>query len=523
MKHGALIACGVGIMVTASAAAVGGRVGPGASDAAQTPGSTATAVHAPWVPDRGDGRYANPVIYADYSDPDVVRVGDDYYLVSSSMNTVPGLPVLHSRDLVTWRLIGHALPRLVPAEVFDAVQPGKGVWAPAIRHHAGRFWIYWGDPDFGIYVVTATDAAGPRAPPVLVKAGKGLIDPCPFWDDDGQVYLVHAWARSRAGFDNVLTLQRLTPDGQRADGEGQTIIDGNRIAGYRTLEGPKVYKRNGEYWVFAPAGGVKQGWQSVFRSRSIEGPYQDRIVLEQGNTDINGPHQGAWITTAGGEDWFVHFQDLDAYGRVVHLQPMAWRADGWPVMGRDPDGDGRGAPVREWTKPVVRGATAPSVPATTDEFDERRVGLQWQWQANPREGWWSLGAAPGALRLYTVPDVAADNLWLAPNLLLRKLPAPEFTATTTLRFSPRGDGERAGLLVSGQDYAWVGLRRVDGVVRLVVRHVSGAKSGEPEREAVSKAWPGAAAVLRVTMRAGGRYSFSVGRDLESLAPIAEAK
>jgi beta-xylosidase/pectate lyase len=488
---------------------------PGPSAAPQAVPAAPPPLRAPWVPDRGDGTFTNPVIYADYSDPDVVQVGDEYFLVASSMNTVPGLPILRSRDLVNWRLVGHALPRLVPEDVFSAVQPGKGVWAPSIRHHDGKFWIYWGDPDFGIYVVTASNAAGPWSPPVLVQAGKGLIDPCPLWDDDGKVYLVHAWARSRAGFANVLTLVRLTPDGLKAADEGTVIINGDKIPGYRTLEGPKFYKRAGYYWIFAPAGGVKPGWQSVFRSRTVDGPYDDRIVLEQGKTDINGPHQGGWVTTAGGEDWFVHFQDLGAYGRVVHLQPMAWREDGWPVMGIDPDGDGRGEPVRTRAKPKVRAAAKVEVPATSDEFDLPRLGLQWQWQANPRDGWLSLSAAPGALRLFSQATSAADNLWLAPNLLMQKLPAEQFVATAALRFSPKADGESAGLLVFGPDYAWVGLRRVDGQLRLVVRSLKGAKDARgdsPEEESVNEPAAGPTLLLRVTMTPGGKYRFSVGTE-----------
>ena len=501
---------GMGWVVCAAAATLLAQL------AAQTP---ALSPRAPWVPDRGDGTYANPVIYADYSDPDVVRAGDEFYMTASSMNTVPGLPILQSRDLVNWRLIGHALPRLVPEDVFSAVQPGKGVWAPAIRHHGGKFWIYYPDPDFGIYVVTATNPSGPWTAPVLVKAGKGRIDPCPLWDDDGKVYLVHAWARSRAGFNNVLTLLQLTPDGLSAIDDGALIIDGNTLAGYRTLEGPKFYKRNGEYWVFAPAGGVKPGWQSVFRSRSIEGPYADRIVLDQGRTDINGPHQGAWVTTPAGEDWFVHFQDRDAYGRVVHLQPMQWRADGWPVMGTDADGDGRGEPVRSWKKPAVRGTVPPEVPVTSDEFGAPALGLQWQWQANPRDSWLSLSANPGRLRLFSQPGPSADNLWLVPNLLLQKLPAPEFTATTALRFSPSADGERAGLVVFGQDYAWVGLRRVNGALRLVVSSLKDAKSGSPEQDVASEAAPATPINLRVTVTAGGICRFSAGVDLARLTPI----
>ena len=487
--------------------------------APQTTASAAATLRAAWVPDRGDGTYVNPVIYADYSDPDVIRVGDDYFMTASSMNTVPGLPILRSRDLVNWRLIGHALPRLVPEDIFSTVQPGKGVWAPSIRYHAARFWIYWGDPDFGIYVVTAQRPEGPWSAPALVKAGKGLIDPCPLWDTDGSVYLVHAWARSRAGFNNVLTLNRLTTDGLHAADEGRVLINGDSIPGYRTLEGPKFYKRGAEYWIFAPAGGVKQGWQSVFRSKSIEGPYEDRIVLEQGRTDINGPHQGAWVTTTGGEDWFIHFQDLEAYGRVVHLQPMQWRPDGWPVMGADANSDGRGEPVRTRTKPAVRGRVPVEAPATSDEFNSPSLGLQWQWQANPRDGWMSLAAARGSLRLYSQQSPAVDNLWLAPNLLLQKFPAPEFVVTTVLRFSPLADGESAGLLVFGQDYAWVGLRRSGGRVQLVVRTLKNAKENVPEQETATEAVPGPIVCLRVTVAAGGVCRFSAGPDAARLKPL----
>jgi beta-xylosidase len=480
----------------------------------------APSARSPWIPDRGDGTYVNPVIYADYSDPDVIRVGDDYYMVSSSMNTVPGLPILHSRDLVNWRLVAHALPRLVPEDVYASVQPGKGVWAPAIRHHDGKFWIYYPDPDFGIYVVTATHPAGPWSTPVLVKAGKGRIDPCPFWDDTGKVYLIHGWARSRAGFANVLTLLRLSPDGFSALDDGSVVIDGDKLPGYRTLEGPKLYKRDGVYWVFAPAGGVKPGWQSVFRSRTIDGPYEDRIVLAQGATDINGPHQGAWVTTSAGEDWFLHFQDVDAYGRVVHLQPMTWRSDGWPVMGTDRDGDGRGEPVRAWTKPIGHAVVPAIEPATSDEFSGSALGLQWQWQANPSDAWLSFAATRGALRLVAQPSPHADNLWLVPNLLLQKLPAPSFTATTVLRFAPASDGERAGLVVFGQDYAWIGLQRVHGQIRLVVRSIKGAKRNAPEDGVIDEAAPAGPVYLRVTMAPGGVYRFSAGSDPRTLTPRA---
>lgn len=462
-----------------------------------------------WTPDRGDGSYRNPVLHADYSDPDVVRVGEDYYLTSSSFNAAPGLPILHSRDLVHWRIVSHALPRLVPEDVFATPQHGKGVWAPAIRHHDGRFWIYYPDPDFGIYVVTARDPGGPWSAPVLVKSGKGLIDPCPLWDDDGRAYLVHAWAKSRSGINNVLTLHRLGADGLRVEDEGRTLIDGGKLPGYHTLEGPKLYKRAGYYYVFAPAGGVQRGWQSVFRSRSIDGPYEARIVLRQGGTSVNGPHQGAWVETPLGEHWFLHFQDKDAYGRVVHLQPMTWRDDGWPVIGTDADADGTGEPVLTWRKPRTARPEMPTVQETSDEFGAPRLGLQWQWQANPRDDWMSLAGKPGSLRLFAQP---AQTLWLAPQLLLQKWPAPEFVATASLSFEPAAEGEAAGLVVFGHDYAWLGLRKSATGLRLSLRTCRDARNGTAEQEQAGPDVERGKVYLRVAVVAGGRCHFSYSLD-----------
>jgi beta-xylosidase len=496
-----LIVAGVGIWVTAAAS--------------QAPSKLA------WVPDRGDGTYTNPVLYADYSDPDVIRVGRDYYMTASSFNAVPGLPVLHSRDMVNWRLIGHALPRLTPEDMFTTPQHGKGPWAPALRHHDSRFWIYYPEPDLGIFVVTATHPAGPWSTPVLVKGGKGLIDPCPLWDDDGQVYLVHAWARSRAGFANVLTLNRLSTDGLHTVDAGKVIIDGDKIPGYRTLEGPKFYKRKGEYWILAPAGGVKSGWQSAFRSKAVDGPYESRIVLEQGSTDINGPHQGAWVDTPAGEDWFFHFQDLDAYGRVVHLQPMKWRDDGWPVMGVDTDGDGKGDPVRTWRKPNTGAPSPIEAPPTSDEFNGQRLGLQWQWQANPRGDWMSFSASPGSLRLYARSAPVADSLWMAPNLLLQKWPAPAFVVTTVLDFSGAENGESAGLVVFGQDYAWLGLHKTAAGLRLVLNVAKDARGGNLEHLVASGEAPGPMVYLRVTVTAGGKCRFAWSVDDSYFAPIGD--
>jgi beta-xylosidase len=291
-----------------------------------------------WTADNADGTYKNPILHADYSDPDAIRLGEDFYMISSSFNAAPGLPILHSRDLVNWTIIGHALPRQFPVMDFSKPQHGNGVWAPSIRHHNGLFYIYFPDPDQGIFLTTAKNISGPWSKPVMVEAGKGLIDPCPLWDTNGKAYLVHAFAGSRAGLKSVIVVKEMNAAGDSTIGNSVMVYDGHGIDA--TIEGPKFYKRNNFYYIFAPAGGVSTGWQLVLRSRNIYGPYERKVVMDQGNSPINGPHQGAWVKTSTGEDWVLHFQDIDAYGLVVHLQPMAWKND-WPVIGTDKDGDGK--------------------------------------------------------------------------------------------------------------------------------------------------------------------------------------
>jgi beta-xylosidase len=480
-----------------------------------------------WVPDDGKGNYKNPVLFADYSDPDAIRVGNDYYLVSSSFSHVPGLPILHSRDLVNWTLINHALPTLdyagVPPGHFAVPRHGEGVWAPAIRFHDGKFLIYFPDPDFGLYVTSATDPAGVWSKPVLIKAGKGLIDPCPFWDDDGQAYLVHGWAKSRSGISNQLTLLKLDRTGTKTLDAGTVIIDANKLTGWRTLEGPKLYKRKGWYYLFAPAGGVTEGYQAVFRSKSLYGPWENRTVLEQGKTDVNGPHQGAWVDTPTGENWFLHFQDRGPYGRVVHLQPMAWRADDWPVMGSAVGTNQlKGEPLLAHAKPA--GPSAPSaVPATSDEFNGLKLGQQWQWQANPRGQFFSLQATPGSLRLACVPTPGA-GLYNAPQLLLQKFPGPEFTVTTKLTFGAAGEatGEEAGLVIFGYSYAWVGVRhQADGLKLVHVVHADANAKGT-ENEVESVAMTSSTVYLRVSVKTGAQCTFAYSLDGKKFTTVGEA-
>jgi len=471
----------------------------------------ASAQRAVWSPDLGDGSYRNPVLFADYSDPDVVRVGDDFYLTSSSFNCVPGLPVLHSRDLVNWTIVGHAIARFNYGN-FDIPQHGNGVWAPSIRFHDGHFYVYYGDPDFGIFMARATRAEGPWEPLVCVRQARGWIDCCPFWDDDGSAWLVHGFAASRAGFANVLHLNRMSPDGTRLLDDGKLIIDGN-AAGLTTLEGAKMYKRNGWYYVMAPAGGVTGGYQMAFRSRNIYGPYEQKKVLAQGSTTINGPHQGAWVETKSGESWFLHFQDRGAYGRVVHLQPVRW-ADDWPVMGAN------GEPVLTHKKPDVKYTNPPVVPQTTDEFSSPVLGLQWQWQANPDEKWYSLAERSGWLRLNPVPlPKGSTNLWPVPNLLLQKLPAEQFVVTTRLDPSRMAAGDQTGLIVMGMDYACLAVQKTGHGFRLQKIACRNANTGGRELvESTDEVGPGLLD-LRVSVTAGATCDFSYSIDGLEFKPL----
>ncbi len=463
-----------------------------------------------WRADNGDGTYKNPILHADYSDPDAVRVGDDFYMTASSFNAAPGLPILHSKDLVNWRLVNYVFTRQSPFDVFVKPQHGGGVWAPSIRHHNGEFYIFYPDPDFGIYMTKTKDPAGKWSEPILIKQAKGWIDPSPLWDDDGSAYLVSAFAGSRAGIKTVLIVSKMSPDGTRLLDDGVMIYDGHDAQ--PTVEGPKFYKRSGFYYIFAPAGGVSTGWQLVLRSKNIYGPYDEKIVLAQGKTAINGPHQGAWVTTQTGEDWFLHFQDKGAYGRIVHLQPMTWKND-FPVIGADADGDGTGEPVLSFKKPNV-GKTYPvTTPPDSDEFNLPTLGLQWQWHANPQDTWAYPFPSRGVLRLSSVQTAEGQkNLWEAPNLLLQKFPAEKFTATARITLNPRFEGEKIGLLVMGIDYSYIGVTHKSGKLYVAQAGAKDADKGFAETENVPFLLNEKIFYLRVKVTEGAMCQFSFSID-----------
>jgi len=439
-----------------------------------------------WIADQSNGTYKNPVLYADYSDPDVIRVGDDYYMTASSFNCVPGLPILHSKDLVNWKIVNYALTNLnlegvEPKNFFDKAQHGKGVWAPCFRYHKGEYMIYWGDPDFGIYVVKTKSILGRWDKPILVLPGKGRIDPSPLFDDDGKVYLTHAWAGSRANLNSVMTLCELNEDGTKVISEESLIYDG-LLDGNHTTEGGKFYKKDGYYYLLAPAGGVAMGWQIALRSKNVYGPYEMKKVLHQGNTEINGPHQGGLVETQTGEWWFMHFQDKGVYGRIIHLQPVTWK-DGWPVMGIN-DKNYCGEPVTTYRKPNV-GKTYPiETPQESDEFNSAKLGLQWSWHANPQQTW-GYASNLGYYRMYGqyYPENYI-NFWNMPNLLMQKLPAPEFTATMKISAVLQNEGDKAGLIMMGWDYSYIALVKTKDGYELEQIECKEAEQKTPEKEIV---------------------------------------
>ena len=420
-----------------------------------------------WCSDLGNGTFQNPILYADYSDPDVIRVGDTFYMTASSFNYIPGLPILTSKDLVNWELVNYAIKEKIPYDTYNSPAHAKGIWAPAIRYHNGEFFIFVGMPDEGIFMLKTKDPLGDWSEPHLLLPGKGYIDPCPIWNEDGTAYVVHGYAKSRIGFNSILGAFQMTSDGEHCISDDVFIYNGT--ATNPTIEGPKVYKRNGYFYIFAPAGGVRTGWQTVLRSKSLYGPYEEKIVMHQGSSDINGPHQGGLVDTPSGEEWFIHFQDAGVYGRITHMQPVIWEND-WPVIGKDADGNGCGEPQHFYPKPSgCPTDVEPVYLAASDNFSSPVLGLQWQWLANSKTDFYSLTERPGALRLYCINPTGTPNpvLWNCANVLTQKLVCPAFTADFELDFSGLQQGCQAGILMIGGEYSALAFRKTSDSLKLV--------------------------------------------------------
>ncbi len=407
-------------------------------------------------------KFENPVILSDYSDPDAIRYKDNYYMIASSFNHVPGVPVLKSKNLVNWKLIHYIFDEL-PFPRYNKVCHGDGAWAPSLRYHDGVFYAIIPFSDEGIYISSCKDIdKGDWSPLWCLIEAKGIIDPCPIWDED-KCYLVVGFAKSRIGFNSMLGVYEVTSDLKTKLTDYKIVFDGHYTQ--PTIEGPKFYKRNSFYYIMAPAGSVKTGWQVCLRSKNIYGPYEEKIVMMQGASKTNGPHQGALIDINENQFAFLHFQDMKAYGRVVHLQPVEWIED-WPICGKIGDPLLPGIPY-EVCDYLIDLESNYSIPIS-DEFDSDELSLIWQTPANKTGHWYDLKDGLTLHCVYT-DEAASKALNLTPNLFLTKLALPSFTVHTLCHLHLEKDGDEVGLCYMGSSYAYVCVKRIHNQTYIQIR------------------------------------------------------
>jgi beta-xylosidase len=400
--------------------------------------------------DQGDGTFVNPILPEDFSDLDMIRVDDDFYAISSTFQYSPGVVILHSKDLVNWTIIGHAvddLTRIGPELNWDKMDRyGHGIWAGAIRYHEGKFWIYFGTPDEGFFVTTAANPAGPWEPVHQMWKVKGWDDCCPFWDDDGQGYFV--CSNTAGGY--AIHLFKLSADGK------DLVMNTDRIIHQsRGSEANKLYKINGLYYHYysevRPEGRVIM----MERSKSLEGPWESKQLNHVNKHVDKEPNQGGLLQLASGQWWFVTHQGTgDWEGRAMVLLPVTW-ISGWPIIGK-PGADGIGNMVWTAAKPIasVIVATQP----TEEDFAPSGLGPQWEWNYQPRADKWSLTERPGFLRLYAFPPLEPNDLLKAGNTLTQRvMRTSENEVITQLDISGMEDGQEAGLCHLAKDYAAFGI------------------------------------------------------------------
>lgn len=418
-----------------------------------------------WTADNGDGTFTNPLLWGDWPDPDVIRVGDTFYMTSTSMHYVPGVPVLSSKDLVNWQMESYAVDRYDEDPRYD-MQGGtlylNGAWASSIRYSNGKFYVAFCTPygwgtKVGNFCVCEADS--PKGPWHRTVFPDYLYDPGLFIDDDGRAYVVHG--------QGTLYLTELNADLRSVKGKPVEIWN-RRFGGDRKLdtggygmEGSHVYKVNGYYYILCPAGGT-EGWQVCLRSRSLQGPYEHRIVLDDDRSYVgNGLHQGGMVQLENGDWWAIIMQDRGPIGRVPCLLPVKWK-DGWPVMGAD----GKDAVV--YTKPAVRKQPKrrASVPSS-DDFNGKQLGLQWQWNHNPDPTHWSLTERPGYMRLKAQ---SATSIETARNTLTQRVQGPLSVGTVAMELDGLSDGTTAGFGIFEQPYGILAVKQEKGKRTLVMNN-----------------------------------------------------
>ena len=407
--------------------------------------------------DNGDGTYTNPVINADYPDPDIIRVGKDYYMVSSSFVGMPGIPICHSTDLINWEIIGHAYDSITFRPQYrmenEKTAYSRLCWAPTIRYYEGTYYLGVNIADDGFIMFKSSKPEGPYT---MHKFDKRLYDPGFFIDDDGKKYVTHGKGK--------IYLTRLKDDAtgvlDPAD-RGKLIITAPEGYGH-LFEGCHTYKRNGWYYVFNPALGY-DGVQMISRSRNLYGPYETRVLIDD---DINyadaGVHQGGYVETAEGESWAYTFQDRDYMGRCLMMYPMEWEND-WPVVGPE---NRLGKGVVTYRKPAIKGKHKMKYPQHSDSFEDTELAHIWEFNHVPHKENWSLKDRPGYFRIYA--GYARGFYW-ARNSLTQKVTGPYSTGTVLLETAGLWEGDFAGNGIMGRMMYQFGVRKKNGVFWLEMR------------------------------------------------------
>ena len=406
--------------------------------------------------------YNNPIILSDYSDPDAIRVGDSYYMVASSFNHTPGVPVLKSKNLVDWKIIGYVFDE-IPFERFSNVCHGDGAWAPSLRYHNKKYYCIIPFPDEGIYVSECDDIEnGNWSKLWCLIDKKGIIDPCPLWLGD-KCYLVVGFAKSRIGFNSMLGVYEVSTDLKKnISVDYKIVFDGHNTQ--PTIEGPKFYLHNDYIYILAPAGSVKTGWQTALRSKNIYGPYEEKIVMLTNDSKIPGPHQGALIDLPDGEFAFTHFVDMYQYGRVVLLEPVRW-IDDWPIIGDIKDELLGGSPVHSYEYLIDKKSNYKI--ETSDNFKSDKLSFMWQTPANKKDGFYKLD---NGLRLncYYHNLEASKALNLCPNLFLTKIAYYSFNVKAKVDLNLLNDNDEVGLCYMGSSYSYISIKRINGKNHLLL-------------------------------------------------------
>ncbi|MES2775983.1 MAG: glycoside hydrolase 43 family protein [Bacteroidota bacterium] len=407
-----------------------------------------------------NGTYTNPILPSDYSDLDCIRVGENYYAVSSTFQFSPGFVILQSKDLVNWDIIGHVvndISVISPDMNWDKMNRyGKGIWAGAIRYHDNKYWVYFGTPDEGYFMSTATNPAGPWEPLHQVLNEKGWDDCCPFWDDDGQGYFVG----TNFSDDYKIHLFKLSADGKNILKETGKVIHQSKGS-----EANKLYKINNLYYHFFSEVKAEGRVVMMERSKNIYGPYEEIKQLNHAEKQFKEPNQGGLVQTAKGDWYFLtHHGSGDWSGRNMSLLPVTW-IDGWPIIGEvGSDGIGR----MKWTgKMPVKGRKR-STPKTDDDFSRKELPPQWEWNYQPRNDKWSVSEKPGCLRLYAYKPLEPGNILKAGNTLTqRTFRTTSNEVSIKLDLTGMVDGQKAGLChFASPNYSSLGVACNDNIIQI---------------------------------------------------------